>query len=36
MLLMGFGKDCKIISPKHLKNQILSDLKELLDNYKNE
>jgi predicted DNA-binding transcriptional regulator YafY len=36
MLLMGFGKDCKIISPKHLKNQILSDLKELLDNYNNE
>ena len=35
MLLMGFGKDCKIISPKHLQSQILSDLKELLDNYNN-
>jgi predicted DNA-binding transcriptional regulator YafY len=33
---MGFGKDCKIISPKRLKNQILSDLKELLDNYNDE
>ena len=36
MLLLGFGKDCKIISPPHLKSQILSDLKELLDNYNNE
>ena len=36
MLLLGFGKDCKIISPNLLKSQILSEIKELLDNYNNE
>ena len=36
MLLLGFGKDCKIISPESLKNQVLNDLKELVVSYENE
>ena len=27
MLLLGFGKDCKIIAPEILKKQVLNDLK---------
>ena len=33
MVLMGFGKECKIIAPDLLKKEILNDLKELVDNY---
>jgi predicted DNA-binding transcriptional regulator YafY len=36
MLLLGFGKDCKIIGPEILKNQVLNDLKELIFSYENE
>ena len=36
MLLLGFGKDCKVIAPKSLQNQVLHDLKELISRYENE
>ena len=36
MLLLGFGKDCKIIRPDNLKNQVMKELKDLLSNYENE
>jgi predicted DNA-binding transcriptional regulator YafY len=36
MLLLGFGKDCKIVAPESLKEQILNDLKALLFSYENE
>ena len=36
MLLLGFGKDCKIIAPEILKKQVLNDLKELIFSYENE
>ena len=36
MLLLGFGKDCKILRPKSLKNQVLKELKALLSSYENE
>ena len=36
MLLLGFGKDCKIIAPEILKKQVLNDLRELIFSYENE
>jgi predicted DNA-binding transcriptional regulator YafY len=36
MLLMGFGKDCKIIAPKELQEEILKDLQQSVNNYVNE
>ncbi len=36
MLILGFGKDCKIIAPEILKKQVLNDLKELIFSYENE
>ena len=35
MILLGFGKDCKIISPLILKSQLLKDLQEQVKNYNN-
>ena len=34
MVLMGFGKECKIIAPKELKKEIVEDLELQLSNYK--
>jgi len=34
MVLMGFGKECKIIAPKELKKEIMEDLELQLNNYK--
>ena len=34
MVLMGFGKECKIIAPKEFKKEIMEDLELQLNNYK--
>jgi len=34
MVLMGFGKECKIIAPKELKKEIMEDLELQLNSYK--
>ena len=36
MLLMGFGKQCKIIAPEVFKKEVLSELKSVLSVYDNE
>tara|TARA_B100001287_G_scaffold276658_1_gene288510 strand:- start:15287 stop:16303 length:1017 start_codon:yes stop_codon:yes gene_type:complete len=36
MLLLGFGKDCKILSPSELSDDILNELKQSLKNYTNQ
>ena len=35
MLLLGFGKDCKIIAPNELREDILNELKQSVINYSN-
>ena len=36
MLLMGFGKECKIIAPEEFKKEVLSEFKSVLSVYDNE
>ena len=33
MLLLGFGKDCKVVSPRDLREEILKDFKSAIKNY---